>query len=379
MHDVSYRYNEELSEISPDEPLTLLSPLVGTLYHWWAVSGKIEDKAMQKVMKIFDDDPYLLFWRGRTAEELIWSIYEFPPLDFKFGFMVNQSNQYYKLHTGHNAPERMSEVQRWCRDPQHIDCLYNDSSEYIDFWNPAMPISPGHLFYEGVYALTDLENKNDVPPLWIDILFRNVYLDYNGTYNLKGIEMYKYGIQLEPQLLSDKEYPPNVQFNQFGPSGILNSSAAYEDILIFLSMVLFYGAPEYLKNNSKLNIPKPGPFDYPFIDIEPRTGAVFYANASMQICTPMHSLPNFNYTNTTKNLYNLTDDMMIPMYLVTFSDEITDSVANNFKSNIGLGDTLHKISIIIGWISVALLLIWCFITVFAGGVYYHGYKIRNTN
>eukprot|EP01084_Bolivina_argentea_P279254 477393_1 len=180
-------------------------------------------------------------------------------------------------------------------------------------------------------------------------------------------------------LLNTTLYPPNQQFNQFGPSGILNSSAAYGGISIYLSMVLFYGAPEYLANNTKLNLTDPGPYDYPYIDIEPKTGAVFYANASMQICSPMHSLPNFNHSVKAgqPNIFSIPDDMMIPIYLVTFSDEITSDLAHTFQSNIGLGESLRKASIVIGWISIALFLIWSFVSCFAFGAYYHNRSTRS--
>merc|ERR1712154_403240 len=162
---------------------------------------------------------------------------------------------------------------------------------------------------------------------------------------------------------------------QFGPSGLLNSSAAYDGISLYLGMVLFYGAPDYLANNTKLGIPEPGPFDYPYIDIEPKTGAVFYANASMQICSPMHSLPNINNRNLSEtkykkgNLFNLTDDMMMPMYLVTFSDEVTDDIAASYKKNTSLGETMEVVSVVLGWIAVALLSIWSIATAYACGVY----------
>ena len=275
--------------------------------------------------------------------------------------MSNETDQFFILHTGHNDISRMGEVQRWCEHPYNVSCLDDPNNGYIQMWDPWMELSPGHLFYVGVYALEDADDPNDVKPLWIDILYRNIYLEYNKTYNFKGVDLYQYGIQFDPMLLNTTLYPPNSQFDQIGPSGVLNSTAAYDDISIFLAMVLFYGAPDFLVNNSKMGLPQPGPDDYPFIDIEPKTGAVFYANASMQICTKMHPLPNLLNETIPKgepNLFNLPNDMMIPMYLVTFSDKLTNSLTNTFKSNVDLGDTLKKVSIYAGWISLGLVIIY---------------------
>ena len=291
---------------------------------------------MKELIKIFEADPHLLFWSGRAAN-LVWDVYHFDKFGFKFdwGFMTNRTDQFYVLHTGHNDNTRMGEIQRFCYHPLPMSCLQNESSQFIEQWNP--PISfqqqKGHLFFEGTYHLT--EDKDNIPPFWLRPLYRNLYLEYNHSTTFKGVELYKYGIERN-QMLNASLYPPNAQFGQFGPSGILNSSSAYDGIPIFISMVLFYGAPDYLANNSKMGMPEPGPMDYPFIDIEPRTGAVFYANASMQVCTLMHSLPNINHRNLSEsqyeaNLFNLTDDMMVPLWLVTFSDEVTDDIADTYR------------------------------------------------
>merc|ERR1712087_506026 len=247
-----------LTGLDPNAPITIMSPLVGTLWHKYEMAGLLEEEAMKELVKIFEDAPELLFWSGRAAD-LIWSIYHFDEFGFKFnwGFMRNNSNQFYKLHTGHGDHIRMGEVQRWCRDPLPMSCLQNESTQYIDVWEPAMELRPGHLFFEGTYSLT--EDKTDISPLWIDILFRNIYLDFNHTETFKGIELYKYGIELAPQMSNTSIFPPNSQFNQFGPSGILNSTAAYDGISIFLSMVLFYGSPDYMQNLTKMGVQEPGP------------------------------------------------------------------------------------------------------------------------
>ena len=160
---------------------------------------------------------------------------------------------------------------------------------------------------------------------------------------------------------------------------ILNATAAYEGIVIYLSMVLFYGAPDFLANNSKMGLPQPGVDDYPYIDVEPRTGAVFYANASMQICSPLHSLPvvgNVTVNASAPGLFNLSDGLMVHIYLVTFSDALTDGIADNFKSNLGLGDTLRTVSVVGGWCALVLFLMWAFVTVFVCGVN-RGFKSRD--
>ena len=118
-------------------------------------------------------------------------------------------------------------------------------------------------------------------------------------------------------------------------------------------MPLFSDAPDYLLNNSKLNLRKPEECDIPYIDIEPRTGAIFHANASLQVNSPLYSLPKVD-KNSSSPLFNLSDGLMLPIYILTYSDEVTDGIASTFRNSLKLADILSSVSIILGSISTAL-------------------------
>ena len=92
--------------MDPSELLTIYSPLVSTVYHDWVISKRInlQRDEIEEVIKVFEENPNLLFWRNKSAADLIWDIYQFDHGNFHFnwGFMRNQSHQYYVLHTGYD-------------------------------------------------------------------------------------------------------------------------------------------------------------------------------------------------------------------------------------------------------------------------------------
>ena len=98
-----YTY-DETSELKQGERLTILAPLIGFASQIFQYGGKLERKALHKVVtdlnKLAPLFP-LVFWQG-TVYELIWEIYNITHSNFTFtwGLMYNNSLQYYTTNTG---------------------------------------------------------------------------------------------------------------------------------------------------------------------------------------------------------------------------------------------------------------------------------------
>ncbi len=160
----------------------------------------------------------------------------------------------------------------------------------------------------------------------MDVLYRALEVKYNGTSHYKGLKVWNYIIPISPQLDNVTVNPTMAQFNQYGPSGVLNLTSCYGNLPIFASYPLFFGAPEYEANNSRYGIPPANAKqNQGYFRVEPDTGVIFDANASMQLFVPVNSLPlNRSRTHLHRNdsnlsLANLQDGMNLPIYGGFFS------------------------------------------------------------
>lgn len=170
-------------------------------------------------------------------------------------------------------------------------------------------------------------------------------------------------MQRTPQLDNATEWPPNAQFNMFGTSGVLNLTSCMK-MPMFVSFPEFLGAEELAANNTKMGLnPKPSWDSQPTIDVEPMTGAVYKANNSLQLNTIIHSLPfdkrkkrpgidildgvlmDEDYFHIDRiggndaklkgrNLYNIADDLIVPMVLMSECSELPDHLAESFATQV---------------------------------------------
>lgn len=205
----------------------------------------------------------------------------------------------------------------------------------------------------------DSVQPHDQQSTFVDSLFKNVHLNWNHSYQWKDdIELYRYTVQMTPQYSNASLWPPNAQFNMFGTSGVQNLTSCM-GLPIFVSFPEFLGADDFIANNSKMGLdPKPSWELLPTVDIEPRMGAIYKANKSLQLSTIIHSLPfkraaavntsvPFNETEVymdrtqenrlkfgNKSLFYVADDLVVPMVILSECTEFPDKLAKKFGNQV---------------------------------------------
>merc|ERR1712013_274024 len=112
---------------------------------------------------------------------------------------------------------------------------------------------------------------------FVSTLARNVLIDYNSSYEWRGIELFRHTVQSSPQFDTAAQFPPNAQFFQFEFSGLENLTNCSGGLPLFVSLPYFLGGDERLINKSAaMGLPTPSwSTELPFIDLEPKTGAIF--------------------------------------------------------------------------------------------------------
>ena len=370
--------------MDPKAEITIISPLIGTIYyseiwktearHWEAI------KLLQKELKHINISD-ILFWRG-TAEDLLFNIYHAnipininnPPIlpsnwynvSIPFGLLNNGSTPgsnsswetFEVTNTGNSDHARIGELK-----------YYGKFGEFVECWNPAYSLSPGHDTYFGINTV----KKGDIIPAFVSTLALNVKANWNYSYNWKGIELYRYTVQVSPQFDTAAMYPPNAQFFQFMYSGMENLTNCSGGLPLFVSMPYFLGGDARLIGNlSNIGLPKPSwKTDLPYIDIEPTTGAIFRANKSLQINTMIHSIPWIkNKTKYSSAYEKLPDDLVIPMVELSECEALTDSQAKTFKSEVVDTGKYANALEYIGYVSIGLLIVFCLLSTFVYGKYY---------
>eukprot|EP01084_Bolivina_argentea_P030244 56073_1 len=376
-----YTHDAKRSHLKPTDQITIISPLIGALYYeqkWHTgLSEKLlAIKELEKNLKYINISD-ILFWSG-TAEDLLFNIYH-PHIpihildennyktiwineSIPFGLLGNGSNSsnasYEIINTGNTDNTRIGELK-----------YYGKFGEYVDCWDPQYSLAPGHDTYFGINAI----KKHDIQAAFVSTLARNIFINWNYSYTWKGIELYRYTVQVSPQFDTNKQYPPNQQFFQFNFSGIENLTNCSGGLPLFVSMPYFLGGDKYLIDNSvKMGLPYPDwNTDLPYIDLEPITGAILRANKSLQINTMIHSLPwvkgNTSYSAAYRNLPN---NIVIPMVELSECEQFTDSQASSFKSQIVDTQFYANVLEITGYIACGLLVVFCLSSTFVYGKRY---------
>ena len=431
-----YSYNPERSVLKEDDTMyTVFSPVLGGIISickdkWGRKIPNKDDvnaetfaeyvgchetlKYIQN-LKNKTEAFHMLFIRN-TSYNLIWSLV--PDLSIQIhnhnittltplGLMINNSNQSYLTHTGNGDVTRMGEVLKFMNDelqmsgnttetflttdPNNYNQYYNFTS--IPNWNPRPPYNPSHLFYFGLYNLVDDSINNPqyfedgLPTLYINILKRRVETDFCGYYDVKGIKTMRYCINISPQLdtcnsswatpnnetltTPNHYYPPNCQYNSYGPSGVLNMSAQYGNAPVYITLPYFINASYYEQElpNMNLNILDDTEYDnyITWFDVEPQTGAILAANATMQLASTLNPINNSIFENLKENI-------MVPMYMIGYSAEFPDGLANSFTKNMNLASTLYYVSVYTGYVCLPLLIIYSWFV-----CYTIGYRKENND
>ena len=132
------------------------------------------------------------------------------------GLLNNKSTPSQVEHTGYCDHSRQSEVKKY------------EGKEWVDCWKVALPLSLAHDNYFCLYTIK--KGYGNTLLAWVNDLFVNLIIEYDGTTNYNGIELYRYTAQIIPQFLNYTQYPPNDIYFAEGPSGVLNLTSCYSGI-----------------------------------------------------------------------------------------------------------------------------------------------------
>lgn len=379
-----FYYDYEKSELAENDNLTIFAPLISGMINFEKNNPNYPDWFYNGMWQTFDSDPGDRLFMTGTAKDLIFKILDFkyppnnPIIDFEYGLLNNGSGSWYVQHTGFNDESRMGEVLKWGKESQYnatINLDMNDINfQTIDCWTPQILFSPSHFIYQGLYSIKN--NPSYLPPFFVSALRRFLYFDYFKSVIYKDIPAEQYNMSLGKQFLNASLYPPNAQYNQFGPSGVFNLTSCFNNLPLFFSMPFFLGAPDYIANNSKLGLRQPNDEnDIGFFMVEPYTGAIINANVALQGNVPLYPIPNYDNANNTDNnntkpsLKNLINNMMIPTYLLTYEAEVPDYTAKQLAKQLNLAQELDKDLYIVGYVSIGLFVFWWALTFYCFGKY----------
>ena len=372
----SYHYNSKLSQIKENDTFTILSPVISTIINFYKY-GTIAEKILYRklISKLYntslsDKELFdILFWKG-TAKDLIFNYtlinssnlspnFEIPTQTFRL--IGNNSGSQWRTNTGYYNKMDFAKTISWARTNGSNYTLFDDPIyTTVPCWKTPYLISPGRFYYMGVGS--PLNDKYNIDPLYIDVVFRNFKLNYDYEYNFKGINVYRYNISIKPELDSQDIYKPNEQFYQIGPSGVVNLTSCYSGVPVFVSLVDFLGS-EYSINNSLIGLPNVSYDNWPWIGVEPKTGAIFEANAHMTLSTTMDPLPMIDNITINKDgysLFNLKGGLMIPLYEIGYQVSLNSNTAKGYKNKLYWVNVLHFISILLGVICsiIVMILSW---------------------
>jgi len=384
-------HDAELSEISEDAVFTIIAPLVAGGVHWSERNPADAQGALGRFLsdgffQWLDADGGDKLFSTATATDLIFNILKFrwpetdltfggqtvpagAVIDFQYGLLKNGSGSWYISHTGYGDETRMGEVLKWSNQPQNFEPSAEDpvllnfedgNFTFIDCWYPHMPYSPSHFIYQGVWAIKERPEEG-IPPFFVSTLRKPLYFDYHGAVDFKGIPAEQYNTSTGRQFWNESVYPPNAQFYQFGPSGVLNMTKCFNDLPLFFSLPKFYGAPDFAANNSLMNMPSPsGLEDNGYLRVEPMTGAALDANVALQGNVPINPIP-IDITNQTMSLSHLPPGLMAPTYLLRYKASLPDAGAEELSARIGLANNLDTGFHIAAYVCWALgALFWTF-------------------
>ncbi|XP_060576218.1 lysosome membrane protein 2-like isoform X1 [Ruditapes philippinarum] len=202
--------------------------------------------------------------------------------------------------------------------------------------------------------------KSDVLYVFSSDLCRSIYFTYLRDNKQKGIDVYRF--TTPPDVFqSPTDNPANQGYctpsdNCF-PSGLLNVENCHFGAPLIFSQPHFLNADPAIihgVNGMHPNLEEHGTF----IDVEPYTGAAFYAAKKLQINILLEKVDHIEQTNLLKRT-------VLPVLWLNESSRITDSLADEFKSQlatplmamhigtyvaIGLGSLLILVAIaIIAW------------------------------
>ncbi len=144
--------------------------------------------------------------------------------------------------------------------------------------------------------------------VFVSDIYRSAYLEHKSDEDWSGVSVRRYGIQLK-DMLNATANPENIQYNNFAPSGMENTTQA-AGIPVFVSFPHFYLGDPRLVAAIKGIQPNTEKHET-YIDIEPQTGLLARAAKKLQV----------NYLMESKTLPQTQSDSL----------EIAHNICGNFS------------------------------------------------
>eukprot|EP00042_Codosiga_hollandica_P036095 m.272727 g.272727 ORF g.272727 m.272727 type:complete len:550 (-) comp54804_c0_seq1:172-1821(-) len=171
--------------------------------------------------------------------------------------------------------------------------------------------------------------EDHVLSIFSDSLVRSATLVFAEDTSIYDIDLLRF--QLPSSVFANaEENPANCAFSMFGPSGVFNMTSRV-GAPIFASVPYFYQAdPYYTSLVDGLDNPDPETV-LTFVDVEPWTGAVMYGHQRVQLNLRVEQFANISW------LAGLQESgFYFPLLYIDENAMITESLANDWKSDIGI-------------------------------------------
>ncbi|XP_052792944.1 lysosome membrane protein 2-like [Mya arenaria] len=238
-------------------------------------------------------------------------------IDDHFGLFVGTNNSddgWYNIKTGQGDPSLFGVIQKW---------NWNNT---LPYWTtPTCNMvngTDGTIFHPFV-------DKSDVMYVFSTDLCRSIYFTYLEPSSQQGIDLYRFSTPPDV-FMSHIDNPANQGYctpsDNCLPSGLLNMENCHDGAPLVFSQPHFLNADKAVINGvygMHPNIEEHGTF----IDIEPNTGAAFYAAKKLQANIALERVPNIKSTLKLPTV-------VLPVVWLNESSKITKSLADEFKSEL---------------------------------------------
>nr|XP_055045968.1 platelet glycoprotein 4 [Misgurnus anguillicaudatus] len=273
-------------------------------------------------------------FQNRTVKELLWG-YKDPMLNSMLGLFYDYNNTVdgpYTVFTGKDDINKVATIERW---------KYNTS---LSYWNDSYCNMINGT--DGSSFSPKLDKKKPLYFFSPDIC-RSISAVYEGTVDLKGIDVYRYTLPSEA-LESPASNPDNHCYctetkvsKNCTLAGVLDLTPC-QGYPVYLSLPHFlYGSPDLLEGLEGLN---PNPDEHSIIlDVEPITGFTLRFAKRLQLNMLYGPSKEIVILNKIKKL------TIFPLMWVNETGTLDDETAEMFK-----GELISKLDLL-KWIQIGLL------------------------
>merc|ERR1712150_12301 len=149
------------------------------------------------------------------------------------------------------------------------------------------------------FGIDRLKKGEDIL-IWVSDVYRNGWFFFDEEEDYQGVTLWRYDLQMSPELDNATTWAGAANFYQFGPPGVVNMSTCppgSKDVPspAFIGKAHFKDSG-YVEDGKKLGIAAPSANDDVWIAIEPLSGATFHAKKQLQVNFPINPIPNIAVT-----------------------------------------------------------------------------------